>query len=89
MLKFAVPELFAVGFTLGNDQTLGPQVGSSFDFTLAFEDVVFTILPAGLFVLCLPHYVQKTRLSSKIVKAGYLFWAKIVSAVQHLLASPS
>lgn len=75
--------LFGSKAILDNDGTLGRKFDSWFDFTLSFEDVVFSIVPASIFVCCLPHYVLKARRSAKVARAGYLFWAKLVSVLDH------
>ncbi|CEJ86129.1 hypothetical protein VHEMI04016 [[Torrubiella] hemipterigena] len=62
---------------LAEDKTFGPQVSYHFDFTLYFEQIFFTLVPACIFICCMPHYVLRVRQGTKVVRAGYLFWAKL------------
>lgn len=77
-MSLFVFNLFGSKAIQANDGTLGPQFDSSFDFTLSFEDVVFSIIPTSIFVCCLPHYILKAKRSARVSRAGYLFWAKLV-----------
>ncbi|KAJ5292026.1 hypothetical protein N7478_001277 [Penicillium angulare] len=49
---------------VGSDNQFGPQVNTicrSFDFTLLFEDSIFILVPAAIFLLCLPSCWQQLK----------------------------
>ncbi|PKK47316.1 hypothetical protein CI102_9091 [Trichoderma harzianum] len=62
-------EANAAGCPAGADNRFGPRVDPScrsFDFTLLFEDAIFTALPAALFLLLIP--IQLWRISRTTIK---------------------
>lgn len=75
-----------VGMHFANDAKLGPNIDSGFDFTLSFEDVVFTIVPSAIFACFLPYYAWTAKKSPRIVRSGFLFWAKMVTSFHRTLA---
>lgn len=62
-----------------DDNSFGPQYGHQFDFTLRFEHLIFTILPASLLIAAIPvliyHYTRKPA----VISRGWLLYAKLVS----------
>lgn len=62
----------------GDDTAWGPQLGHSFDFTLRFEQTVFTLIPSCAFILCSPYYIWKVYRGARLARSGYLFWLKLV-----------
>ncbi|KAB8258546.1 ABC transporter [Aspergillus pseudonomiae] len=80
----------------GSDRSFGPRVNPdcrSFDFTIAFEDVFFACLPAGLFILlsCMHaarllrnpilYHLNTTLLRSKLVRIPPHLWLFIAQLV--------
>jgi ATP-binding cassette, subfamily C (CFTR/MRP), member 1 len=65
-----------------NDDSLGPAVRGcrgNFDFTVAFEDVVFVIVPAIAFLcLGLSRILRLCRCRRPIVGASAIQWTKLV-----------
>lgn len=58
-----------------NDGTMGPVVRgcrNDFDFTVTFENVVFTLIPSAIFILCSLRRIQ-TLVHRRIVVGGSLF----------------
>ncbi|KAG4266616.1 hypothetical protein FPRO03_01900 [Fusarium proliferatum] len=68
-----------------NDDSLGPAVRGcrgNFDFTVAFEDVVFVIAPATAFIcLGLLHILALCRRCHPIVGASAVQWTKLSLAI--------
>jgi len=60
------------------DDTFGPQVGTSFDFTLFFEHTILTSLPASLLLLVCPLYLTRFLRRPVCFKHGLLLWTKLV-----------
>lgn len=60
------------------DQSFGPQYPGRFDFTLAFEDDVLTIIPAALFIAATLGFIGHERRKVAVVGTGWLFWSKMV-----------
>lgn len=64
-----------------NDDSIGPGVRGcrdDFDFTLKFEKVFLSLLPASVFVaICLPRLVYLLRRPA-IVRGTYFMWIKLV-----------
>jgi hypothetical protein len=53
-LSLQKPHPFTMSCPAGSDNLLGPRVSPfcrAFDFTLLFEDALFAVLPASLFLL--------------------------------------
>lgn len=65
-----------------NDDSLGPAVRGcrgNFDFTVAFEDVVFVIAPATAFIsLGLLRILALCRRRRPIIGASAVQWTKLV-----------
>lgn len=65
-----------------NDDSLGPAVRGcrgNFDFTVAFEDVVFVIVPAAAFLcLGLSRTLTLCRRRRPLVSASAFRWTKLV-----------
>ncbi|KAL4948254.1 P-loop containing nucleoside triphosphate hydrolase protein [Aspergillus filifer] len=66
------------------DAAFGPRVSAAcrdFDFTVYFEDLFFTCLPAALFILCVPASVcLRWKEPSRIKRSKLLIW-KLISLV--------
>lgn len=70
-----------------DDNTLGlvllPQQASAhcrtFDFTLAFEDLVFTLVPCFIFFPIIIHSICRVVRRPKLVDWQLCWWAKVVS----------
>lgn len=71
----------------GNDNSFGPQYGSSFDFTLLFDHSIFTIVPTVLLITACPLYVYFRRHDAVEVERGPLFWAKMVRCLLNTVLS--
>lgn len=63
----------------GGDDSFGPQLQGQFDFTLLFEQTIFTILPSGLFLIVSSVYVYQLSQKPVRVRSGLLLWLKLVS----------
>lgn len=63
------------------DQTIGPLLAGKPDFTLRFEDWVFTILPTALLILATPIFLRRLVLKPAIVRGDILLPAKLVSPI--------
>lgn len=72
-----------------NDDSLGPAVRGCrghFDFTVAFEDVVFVLVPATLFLcLGLSRILRINRRYRPIVGGLAFQWTKLVRGCLNLL----
>lgn len=66
------------------DNSFGPQYGDQFDFTLRFELIILTILPASVLLTMYPillyHYTHKPV----VVSRSWSLYVKLVSKLQHL-----
>lgn len=62
----------------GSDNSFGPQYGSSFDFTLLFNDTVLTIVPTVLLITACPFYLYYKRQRDIQVERDGAFWGKLV-----------
>lgn len=61
------------------DQAFWPPIASIFDFTLKFEESIFTIAPSAvaiIFIACMLFYYLR---QPTLVRNGLLFWLKLVS----------
>lgn len=68
--------------TCSNDNTVGSTIYScrdGFDFTLEFEELFFSIIPAAVFILLSSWRLVLISRSPIIVEASLLQWAKLVS----------
>ncbi|OAR02511.1 hypothetical protein LLEC1_06553 [Akanthomyces lecanii] len=65
----------------GNDEAFGPQYGSSFDFTLRFEQSALGILPTGLLVAATPLFFHVCRRRPAYARAGTTLWIKLAAAL--------
>ncbi|KAJ3497323.1 hypothetical protein NLG97_g1994 [Lecanicillium saksenae] len=63
------------------DNTFGPRLLGHFDFTLLFEHTMFEIVPASILIFTLPLYVHKILTCQRLVRPGWLLWAKATVAV--------
>lgn len=66
---------------LPQDLAGGPLLDDYYDFTLAFEQIVFTLIPAILFILCTPYYLIKLIIQSQVVDSSLLVWIRVVSPI--------
>lgn len=64
---------------MADDFTWGPQLLGYFDFTLAFEQIVLSIIPTVPFIVCTPYYLIKALTQEKAVHLAVLGWIKLVS----------
>lgn len=62
-----------------DDQSFGPQYGDRFDFTLRFEHIIFTILPATVLIAAYPILLYQYTRKSIVVGRGWSLYAKLVS----------
>lgn len=62
-----------------SDNSIGPQHGDSFDFTLTFEEYFFTIVPTAILVLVTPLYVVHYKKLAVSTSVEPLLWGKMVS----------
>lgn len=75
----------AVAKTAGRDDSLfGPQLGSTFDFTLLFDHAILTIAPTVLLIAACPLYVYFKHRDPVQVNWDSLFWTKLVSQYSNL-----
>lgn len=59
---------------LADDGTFGPQYGQEFDFTMVFNNIILTIIPAVLIIVASPMYGMASRGKSPVTsKRGPLF----------------
>jgi hypothetical protein len=70
---------------LMNDNSLGPQHGSAFDFTLTFEESFFSLAPAAILLLVTPIHVVYYRKLKVTSPEDPLMWGKMVSPTLQLL----
>ncbi len=63
------------------DSTFGPRLLGHFDFTLLFEHTIFEIVPSSILLFTLPFYVHKILTCQRLVRPGWLLWAKATVAV--------
>lgn len=63
-----------------DDDSLGPRLSGSFDFTLKFERIVFHIVPSAVVLLAIPYYLYKAITSRPAVRPGVLLWMKLATA---------
>ncbi|KAB8260076.1 hypothetical protein BDV32DRAFT_123527 [Aspergillus pseudonomiae] len=69
-------------FWAQNEDAFGPQVlgcRAGFDFTVYFEEVVFTIFPASLLICCSLIRWDYLRSHDIVTNAGTLLTLKLVS----------
>lgn len=66
---------------LAEDQTFGPQLRGHFDFTLLFQHAILTLLPSALLIVSCPAYMYCHTQRTAVSDAGWLLWAKLVTAV--------
>lgn len=67
-----------VGRLVTNDNTFGPVSESITDFTLVFENCVFTILPTSIIMAACPAYVMHYLNAAPVAQRTKQFWAKAV-----------
>lgn len=65
---------------LPGDTAFGPGLPGRFDFTLTFEQIIFTLLPCSLFIVVIALQIHHRRNRPAVVKHGLLFWAKMVGS---------
>lgn len=70
---------------MGSDNSFGPQHGTAFDFTLLFNDVVLTIIPATFLIAVCPVALYSKRNVEPQVDPSPAFWAKLVRLLLSLL----
>lgn len=65
--------------TRSDDVLFGPQLPGRFDFTLLFEQSIFTALPCSLFLVVAAANIYALGKQPVRVKSGILLWLKLVS----------
>ena len=72
-----------------SDNTFGPAIDPScrggFDFTLLFEQCIFTILPCSLFLIAVPVRVFTLRHAETVARLDGKLVAKLVKCVHFIL----
>lgn len=68
--------------TTGADNAFGPRTGSSFDFTLKFDDTVLNILPSVIMICATPVFIAYYRKQKQVILVSALLWCKLVSSVE-------
>ncbi|XWW92914.1 hypothetical protein V2A60_000841 [Cordyceps javanica] len=63
------------------DSTFGPRLLGHFDFTLLFEHTIFEIVPSSILIFTLPFYLHRILTCRRLVRPGWLLWAKATVAV--------
>lgn len=63
------------------DQLWGPQLAGYFDFTLLFEQSMFSILPSCMLLGATPIQIGLLLRGKPRVRPGLLLWAKLVFAL--------
>ncbi|POR35875.1 ABC transporter, transmembrane domain, type 1 [Tolypocladium paradoxum] len=66
------------------DQSFGPQLSGSFDFTLLFEQAMLSVLPSALLLSSSPIYLYGLTRRPLCVRAGCLLWIKLAAAASLL-----
>lgn len=61
-----------------SDDSFGPQLSGSFDFTLLFEQTILSIAPSCVFILASAARVSALRRKPLSVGHGELLWFKLV-----------
>lgn len=61
-----------------DDNSFGPQYGTSFDFTLLFESIIFTIIPTVLFIGASPFHILHYHSKPPVAARNGLLWSKMV-----------
>lgn len=64
---------------MSSDQDFGPNLGTIFDFTLAFDQSILNILPSSILVLATPLFLQYYRSQTQVILSSALLWSKLVS----------
>jgi len=62
------------------DRDFGPGYGDSFDFSVSFESVIFTIAPLGVLIAVCPVHIWHYRKRPAVAKIGTHFWLLTVGA---------
>lgn len=63
------------------DSSFGPKAEGRFDFTITFEHIVFYIVPSVIFLLTVPYYGYQIAKTRRLVRPGWLLYAKLAVAV--------
>lgn len=66
-------------YTPLNDHTFGPKAEGLFDFTLKFENIFMSIVPAILVILAMPLSIAHMKEKTQIIRHSNLLWTKLVS----------
>lgn len=61
------------------DRAFWPPIARIFDFTLKFEESIFSIAPSGLAILVIACMVFYYLRKPTVVRKGLLLWLKLVS----------
>ena len=64
---------------MSSDQDFGPKSGTTFDFTLAFDQSILNILPSSILVLVAPLFIRYYRSQAQVILSSGLLWGKLVS----------
>lgn len=68
------------------DDDFGPKLPGYFDFTLVFEQSLFSLLPASVFILAAPYRIFQLWKRQTCVGSRKLLIAKLVRHVLNPLA---
>jgi hypothetical protein len=69
------------------DDAFGPRLEGTFDFTLVFEQSIFSILPSAVFLGLIPARFIRLCGHEIRARAGALLWAKMVTRPPFLMIS--
>lgn len=64
-----------------DDNLFGPQYGDKFDFTLRFEHIIFTILPASILITAFPVLLYQYTQKPVVIGRSWSLYAKLVSFI--------
>lgn len=69
------------------DSYFWEPIASLFDFTLKFEETIFSLVVSSLVVAASPTIIRHYFRQTIVARDGLLFWAKLVSQIA-LMSSP-
>ncbi|QGA17136.1 hypothetical protein EYB26_004806 [Talaromyces marneffei] len=66
----------------GDINSFGPAAETAFDFTLLFEDTMFSMIPSALLLLVMPYRIFTLRSKRpKVARGGFLYDSKLLFMV--------
>lgn len=60
------------------DSLFGPQYGDEFDFTLSFQELIFTFIPTIVSIALTPFGLWAALREPVAIRTSFLFWVKLV-----------